>query len=111
FISVAKVLPAAGTVCATACDALVLVKPQFECGPEQVGGGGIVNSAAVRRETLLAVGSAASGLGWTVCRAIASPIRGQSGNWECFLQLRRPPPPGEFASLQEIVDAIDVPEG
>jgi len=111
FISVAKVLPAAGAVCEAACDALVLVKPQFECGPEQVGGGGVVVSAAVRRETLLAAGEAAIALGWAVCRAIPSPIRGQSGNWECFLQLRRPPQAAEFASLQEIVDAVEIPEG
>lgn len=111
FISVTKVLPAASDACARPTDALVLVKPQFECGPEQVGKGGVVLSAAVRRATVRAVAEAAGEQGWAVLRAIPSPIRGQAGNWECFLQLRRPPDDNDSASLQDILDAIDVPEG
>jgi 23S rRNA (cytidine1920-2'-O)/16S rRNA (cytidine1409-2'-O)-methyltransferase len=111
FISVTKVLPAAGAVCAPACDALVLVKPQFECGPQQVGAGGVVASATVRRATLTAVATAAVAEGWTVAAAIPSPIRGQAGNWECFLQLRRPAPAAGFASLGATLRAVEVPEG
>jgi 23S rRNA (cytidine1920-2'-O)/16S rRNA (cytidine1409-2'-O)-methyltransferase len=111
FISVTKVLPAVSSVCAESADALVLVKPQFECGPDQVGKGGIVSSAAVRRETLHAVGAAAIDGGWDVVRAIPSPVRGQSGNWECFLQLSRPPRAAEFASLDETLNRVEIPEG
>jgi 23S rRNA (cytidine1920-2'-O)/16S rRNA (cytidine1409-2'-O)-methyltransferase len=111
FISVTKVLPAVSALCAPASDALVLVKPQFECGPQQVGSGGIVASAALRRTTVEAAGGAAEKLGWQVAGAIPSPIRGQAGNWECFLYLRRPPRRGEFASLQEVLDRIEIPEG
>ena len=104
FISVTKILPAVSSVCAPHADALVLVKPQFECGPQQVGAGGIVASAAVRGETLRSVGAAAIECAWSVVRAIPSPIRGQAGNWECFLQLRRPPEPSGFASLDASVN-------
>ncbi len=110
FIGVGKILPAVGGVCATACDALVLVKPQFECGPERVGTGGVVTDAVARRESLATVGRAAEELGWSVVGAIPSPIRGSAGNWECFLQLRRPPVPSEFASLQATLKSIDVPD-
>ena len=109
FIGVGKILPAVSEVCATACDALVLVKPQFECGPERVGAGGVVTDARARRESLETVGRAAEELGWSVVRAIPSPIRGSAGNWECFLQLRRPPSPTEFASLQATLERVEVP--
>ena len=111
FIGVGKVLPAAGTVCAPRCDALVLVKPQFECGPDKVGPGGIVASGADRREALLDVARLAGELGWKVVSAIPSPIRGASGNWECFLQLARPHDEAEAASVEEAIGAVEVPDG
>jgi len=111
FIGLRKVLPAAGGLCAVCAEALVLVKPQFECGPKQVGPGGIVVDAAARRAALVAVAAAAEELGWQVVMAIPSPIRGAAGNWECFLQLRRPRIGSEAASLDEVFRAIDVPEG
>ena len=42
FISVGKVLPAVVVCMAPRFEALVLIKPQFEAGPSQVGKGGIV---------------------------------------------------------------------
>ena len=110
FIGVGKILPAASGVCAPQCDALILVKPQFECGPERVGPGGVVTDATARRDCLAAVGGEAQDLGWSVVRAIPSPIRGAAGNWECFLQLRRPPSAAEFASLTMTLDGVDVPD-
>lgn len=111
FISVAKVLPAVTAVCAECCSALVLVKPQFECGPNHVGTGGIVAAASVRRETLQNAAAAAAQLGWSVIAAVPSPIRGRAGNWECFLQLRRSPRPAKFASLTEVLEGVEIPEG
>ena len=110
FISIRKVLPAAGQVCAPACDALVLVKPQFECGPERVGSGGIVSSATDRRQALFDVAGRSTEFAWQVVQAIPSPIRGASGNWECFLQLARAPDAEDAASFEEAIDAVDVPD-
>ena len=111
FISVTKILPAVSSLCAERADALVLVKPQFECGPGQVGSGGVVHSATVRRETLKSVGAAAIDCGWGVVAAIPSPIRGQAGNWECFLQLARPLDAARFDSLDETLHRTEVPDG
>lgn len=111
FISVTKVLPAVTAVCAECCAALVLVKPQFECGPGQVGTGGIVVAAQLRRETLENVAAATTQLGWSVVAAIPSPIRGQAGNWECFLRLRRPRRGAKLASLADMLDGVEIPEG
>lgn len=103
FIGIGKILPAVTKLCATGCDALLLVKPQFEAGPEHVARGGVVRSAAVRRECVQRVADAASGLGWVPVRAIPSSLRGPAGNWECFLQLRlddSTPPNDPFADLE-----------
>ena len=89
FISVAKVLPAITDLVANNSDALILVKPQFESRPQDVEKGGVVRSAAVRRQALTHVADAAREVGWSVVAARPSPLRGPAGNWECFLQLRR----------------------
>lgn len=89
FISASKILPALSRVCAHRCDALILVKPQFEAGPDRVESGGVVRDPAVRRDALRHVAAAAVKLGWGVQQALASPLRGPAGNWECFLHLHR----------------------
>ena len=93
FIGLLKVLPAATQLSDPRCQALVLVKPQFEAGPNDVERGGIVRSASIRRRTVRAVAHGAGELGWGVRRAYPSPLRGPQGNWECFLHLRREPRP------------------
>lgn len=107
FIGAAKVLPALSAVCATEADALILVKPQFEAGPDAVSQGGVVRAAADRRRSLRAVAAAAEQLGWAVVAAHPSPLRGPAGNWECFLQLRRGP---GVASSPGVVEDLEIPD-
>jgi 23S rRNA (cytidine1920-2'-O)/16S rRNA (cytidine1409-2'-O)-methyltransferase len=52
FISVTKVLPAVVGCVAPFFRGVVLIKPQFEAGPEQVGKGGIVRDPEVHRMVL-----------------------------------------------------------
>ena len=111
FIGLDKVLPAVTSLCAPEAEALLLVKPQFECGPERVAPGGIVGAAADRRAALVAVATAAEQIGWSVRAAIPSPIRGAAGNWECFLHLSRPRGGEETASLDVLLDSVAIPEG
>lgn len=89
FIGAAKLLPALGRVTAPRAEALLLVKPQFEAGPERVESGGVVRDPDVRRRAVTAVAAAARAQGWSVVGAYPSPLRGPAGNWECFLYLRR----------------------
>ena len=111
FIGLGKVLPAVTAVCSPDAEALVLVKPQFECGPDCVAPGGVVGAAADRRAALAAVGADAVQIGWSVRAAIPSPIRGAAGNWECFLYLSRQQLGDETASLDVLLDSIAIPEG
>jgi 23S rRNA (cytidine1920-2'-O)/16S rRNA (cytidine1409-2'-O)-methyltransferase len=88
FISVRHVLPAVAPLLLPSGDAVVLVKPQFEAGREEVGRGGIVQDAGVHARVIDEVGSAANALGLTRVATTASPITGVEGNREFFLHLR-----------------------
>jgi 23S rRNA (cytidine1920-2'-O)/16S rRNA (cytidine1409-2'-O)-methyltransferase len=64
---------------------IVLVKPQFEAGREQVGKGGIVRDPAVQEAAVERVRQALLALGCTRTDAIDSPILGGEGNREFLL--------------------------
>ena len=62
---------ASGSRCRRCCgcsqpgwDAVVLVKPQFEAGKDEVGRGGVVRDAELHRRVLRDVVDAALGVGW-----------------------------------------------
>jgi 23S rRNA (cytidine1920-2'-O)/16S rRNA (cytidine1409-2'-O)-methyltransferase len=84
FISLAKVLPAVVACLVPMGEILALVKPQFELGRGRVRGG-VVRSAAERREALLAVASAARELGLGIKGLAPSGLPGPKGNLETFL--------------------------
>jgi 23S rRNA (cytidine1920-2'-O)/16S rRNA (cytidine1409-2'-O)-methyltransferase len=85
FISLLKVLPAALRASAEAFDCLALVKPQFEVGRDGVGKGGVVRSAALRREALTSVASGIADDGWSVLGFASSELPGPAGNRESFV--------------------------
>ena len=64
---------------------VVLVKPQFEAGREQVGKGGIVRDPAVQTASLEKVRQALLTLGCTQTDTMDSPILGGEGNREFLL--------------------------
>jgi 23S rRNA (cytidine1920-2'-O)/16S rRNA (cytidine1409-2'-O)-methyltransferase len=87
FISVRKALPPALALARPGWDALVLVKPQFEAGREDVGKGGVVRDPAVHARVLREVAEAA--LAWAAepAAAVDSGLPGPKGNREFFLHL------------------------
>ena len=92
FISATLVLPA---VIAAAFPGpghcgkiIVLVKPQFEAGREQVGKGGIVRDPLVQRAAVEKVRHALLQLGCNQTDVIESPIFGGEGNREFLLYAR-----------------------
>jgi 23S rRNA (cytidine1920-2'-O)/16S rRNA (cytidine1409-2'-O)-methyltransferase len=90
FISAATVLPAVMRSVRPGGDLLVLVKPQFEAGREQVEKGGVVRDPLVHAGCIANVALAAIDLGLRVRGVVRSPLLGPAGNREFFLRLHRP---------------------
>lgn len=88
FISLALVLPQLPPLLAAAGDALLLVKPQFELGPQHLGKGGIVRDGALYPlvESKLRAAGVAAGL--VPIGYFPSPILGGDGNHEFFIWMR-----------------------
>jgi len=85
FISLTLVLPALVPLLAPGGDLLMLVKPQFELQPGQVGKGGIVRDPALYEVVEQRLRDACEALGLHVKRWLDSPIAGGDGNREFFI--------------------------
>lgn len=88
FISLRIILPRLSAVVAAECDAIVLIKPQFEAGRWEVSKGGVVRDPRVHRSVLEEVLGQAERTGWTVMGLVASPLLGPAGNREFLAHLR-----------------------
>ena len=93
FISATLVLPAVVAALAAAGtrwagDAVILVKPQFEAGRENVGKGGIVRDQEAQQFAVHRVEDAVRALGGQALALIDSPILGMEGNREFLLHAR-----------------------
>ena len=86
FISLTHLLPVLPPLLVPGGRAVVLVKPQFEAGREDVGPGGIVRDPAIHARVVEAVEDAARRVGLTALAVEPSPITGAEGNRE-FLML------------------------
>ena len=92
FISLKLVLPALISVAKEEADFLIMVKPQFEVGKEQLGAGGVVRDAHLRKEAVSQVADAAFAQNLGCCGVVASSLPGPAGNVEYFLWLRKGAP-------------------
>ena len=101
FISLRLALPPVARLARPGAPIVVLVKPQFEAGKDQVPRGGVVRDPAVHRRVLLDLWA------WTLANGLAprgltpSPIRGPAGNVEFLLWLTNQPPASDDAALAE----------
>ncbi|MBI5785515.1 MAG: TlyA family RNA methyltransferase [Rhodocyclales bacterium] len=89
FISLTLVLPQLPALLADGGDMLLLVKPQFEVGPEHVGKGGIVRDAALYPQVETKLRQAAEAAGLRIVDYFDSPIAGTDGNREFFIWTRK----------------------
>ncbi len=89
FVSVTKVIGPALGLCAEGAEAVILIKPQFEVGRENIGKGGIVTDEAAiaraRAEIVAFMGTE----GWDLVTEAPSPIAGGDGNRETVAVFRR----------------------
>ncbi len=89
FISLTLVLPAVARLLKADGHLLMLVKPQFELQPGQVGKGGIVRDAAFFDFVEKRLRDACAGLGLSVLKWLESPIAGGDGNREFFIHAQK----------------------
>ena len=89
FISLTLVLPALVPLLAPGGSLLMLVKPQFELQPGQVGKGGIVRDASLYAVVEQRIRDCCAELGLEVQAWLDSPISGGDGNREFFVFARR----------------------
>jgi 23S rRNA (cytidine1920-2'-O)/16S rRNA (cytidine1409-2'-O)-methyltransferase len=89
FISLRLVLPAVSKRLAptpmTAGHALLLVKPQFELQPGDVGKGGVVSDPKLHQRAVQSVCEAVEAVGWRVRQRMPCPVTGSDGNQEFFV--------------------------
>jgi 23S rRNA (cytidine1920-2'-O)/16S rRNA (cytidine1409-2'-O)-methyltransferase len=109
FISLKLVLPPAFAALAEDWRAVVLVKPQFEAGRNQVRKG-VVRDTEVHRQVLAYICAFVEALDVTVQGICDSCVRGPAGNREYLIALRSPSPANSeepaFDVESEIAHAI-----
>ena len=93
FISATLVLPAVLSALSTPDqswqgEAVILIKPQFEAGRENIGKGGIVRSAEARQSAITRVRGCVLEQHGNDIEVIDSPIQGMEGNHEYLLHTR-----------------------
>jgi 23S rRNA (cytidine1920-2'-O)/16S rRNA (cytidine1409-2'-O)-methyltransferase len=89
FISLELILPAIHA-CAPDAQWLLLVKPQFEVGRDQVGKGGVVREDSLREAAADHVVEAAIALGRREIGRAESRVPGPKGNREIFVRISVP---------------------
>ncbi len=88
FISIKTVLPAIFQTLKPDGECIILVKPQFECGPQFLSKSGVVTNRKVQLRVLEEVANFASNLGFFVHGIIFSGLAGESGNREYLLYIK-----------------------
>jgi len=89
FISLRLILPTLERMLTPGGEAVLLIKPQFEAGREQVGKNGIVKEAKVHTQVIRDVVDFVEGLKFGVLGLTPSPIKGSEGNIEFLIHLTR----------------------
>lgn len=90
FISLSVALRGLLATTPSISELVLLVKPQFEAGPQKVGRRGVVKDPAAREEVALAVASGFGELGFGAVGFVRSALTGKkSGNQEYVMRLLR----------------------
>jgi 23S rRNA (cytidine1920-2'-O)/16S rRNA (cytidine1409-2'-O)-methyltransferase len=91
FISAGKVLAPASATARPRADLLILVKPQFELGRDEIGPGGIVSDTTLHEKAISIVRRATAAANLLDLGVRPSQLTGTAGNQEYFLHARKKP--------------------
>ena len=89
FISLTLVLPVMPALMQDSAHALLLVKPQFELQPADIGKGGLVKDPGLYAQVQQRLQTACVDTGLAVLQWLDSPVAGGEGNREFFIHVRR----------------------
>ena len=90
FIGLRTVLPAGMELVSPGGQMIILIKPQFEVGREQVGKNGVVSDPALHKMVCELVENwVGNRPGWAVMGITESPVKGPQGNKEFLLAARK----------------------
>ena len=89
FISLDLIMPPMFQILKDKCEAVCLIKPQFEAGPEHVGKHGIVHDHDVHCDVIRHTIDQARAEGFNVLNLDYSPIKGGKGNIEFLIHLQK----------------------
>ncbi len=103
FISLRTIAEALISLGTARTDYVLLVKPQFEAGREEVPKGGIVRDGEVHRAVLDRVVSELAARGLGIVALMASPVLGSKGNREFLAHARLGEEPVPAEALAEVV--------
>src|SRR5690625_1948615 len=87
FISLKLILPVLNQLLTNNSDIIILIKPQFEAGREQVGKKGIVRDPNIHQEVIENICLFAQNEGYQLLDLTYSPITGGEGNIEFLAHL------------------------
>ncbi|MBI1277056.1 MAG: TlyA family rRNA (cytidine-2'-O)-methyltransferase [Anaerolineaceae bacterium] len=82
FISLKILLPTIKNWLQPSSDLVLLIKPQFEAGREEVGKGGVVRDSKIHKRVLIDLLDAFDQMGFCIMGLTTSPIKGPAGNTE-----------------------------
>lgn len=106
FISVLKIIPAVNDILEESGQLVILIKPQFEAGRENVGKGGIITDKAIHSEVVFDTLQEFENQGFFVNGLTFSPIKGGSGNIEFLALLSKNKKTKETQMTKEFVNCI-----
>lgn len=90
FISLMNVIPRVTEFLRPGGEIIALVKPQFEVGKEEVGKGGVVREEEKRLKAVSSLREFFDKHGLVTVGTMESPVKGQKGNVEYFIYLKKP---------------------
>ncbi len=82
FISLKLLVPTIKNWLTSSADLILLIKPQFEAGRDEVGKGGVVRDSKTHKRVLTDILNAMRHLGFDIRGLTTSPIKGPAGNTE-----------------------------
>ena len=106
FISLSLMIPPLKAILATGGDCVVLIKPQFEAGRDQVGKKGIVKDKQVHHDVLVKVLKLFYAEAFNLIDLTYSPITGGDGNIEFLAHIKRTDAAEMIKNIDQYVDAV-----